>query len=210
MTGVFLSVSSPSTLILFYSGDWGVHSLSDVSVRQFSQYFDFILQWWLGCTQPVWCLCLSVFSVLWFYSTVVIGVYTACPRGWVSVGEDCLMFAKGRSSWLDAAVGIFSISINPTKITQSSKCMGVTYTVVLNFPTFIVNGAVLVWGNVSQGFVNISTLRCYMYSWWWCAFIDWLIIYGFKPLKTCSLIWRRHHCRWRAAKFRPMLDAQGL
>jgi hypothetical protein len=25
-----------------------------------------------------------------------------------------------------------------------------------------------------------------------------------------SLIWRRHHCRWRAAKFRPMLGAQGL
>jgi hypothetical protein len=42
--------------------------------------------------------------------------------------------------------------------------------------------------------------------------IDWLIDYlGFYvPLKNFSLIWRRQHCRWRAAKFRPMLGAQGL
>jgi hypothetical protein len=32
----------------------------------------------------------------------------------------------------------------------------------------------------------------------------------YVPLKNFSLIWRRHHCRWRAAKFRPKLDAQGL
>jgi hypothetical protein len=40
----------------------------------------------------------------------------------------------------------------------------------------------------------------------------WLIDYlGFYvQLKNFSLIWRRHHCRWRAAKFRPMLGAQGL
>jgi hypothetical protein len=30
------------------------------------------------------------------------------------------------------------------------------------------------------------------------------------PLKTFSLIWRRHHCQGRATKFRPMLGAQGL
>jgi hypothetical protein len=42
--------------------------------------------------------------------------------------------------------------------------------------------------------------------------IDWLIDYlrFYVPLKNISLIWRRHHCRWRAAKFRPMLGAQGL
>jgi hypothetical protein len=42
--------------------------------------------------------------------------------------------------------------------------------------------------------------------------IDWLIDYlrFYVPLKNFSLIWRRHHCRWRAAKFRPMLGAQGL
>ena len=32
----------------------------------------------------------------------------------------------------------------------------------------------------------------------------------YVPLKNISLIWRRHHYRWRAAKFRPMLGAQGL
>jgi hypothetical protein len=37
--------------------------------------------------------------------------------------------------------------------------------------------------------------------WFW-RLIDWLIDYlGFYvPLKNISLIWRRHHCRWRAAK----------
>jgi hypothetical protein len=42
--------------------------------------------------------------------------------------------------------------------------------------------------------------------------IDWLIDYlrFYVPLKNISLIWRRHHCRWRPAKFRPMLGAKGL
>jgi hypothetical protein len=38
--------------------------------------------------------------------------------------------------------------------------------------------------------------------------IDYLRIY--VPLKIFSRIWRRHHCLWRAAKFRPMLGAEGL
>jgi hypothetical protein len=42
--------------------------------------------------------------------------------------------------------------------------------------------------------------------------IDWLIDYlpFYVPLKNISLIWRRHHCWWRAAKIRPMLGAQSL
>jgi hypothetical protein len=28
--------------------------------------------------------------------------------------------------------------------------------------------------------------------------------------KNLSLVWRCHHCKWRAAKFRPMLGTQGL
>jgi hypothetical protein len=47
------------------------------------------------------------------------------------------------------------------------------------------------------------------------CWIDWLIDYFvfYIPLKNISLIhviWRRHHCRWRAAKFWRMLGAQGL
>jgi hypothetical protein len=38
--------------------------------------------------------------------------------------------------------------------------------------------------------------------------IDYLRFY--VPLKNISLIWRRHHYRRRAAKFRPLLGAQGL
>jgi hypothetical protein len=37
-----------------------------------------------------------------------------------------------------------------------------------------------------------------------------LFILFYFPLKYFSLIWRRHRYRWRAAKFRPMLDAQGI
>jgi hypothetical protein len=32
----------------------------------------------------------------------------------------------------------------------------------------------------------------------------------YVPLKNFSLIWRRHQCRWRAAKCRSMLGAHGL
>jgi hypothetical protein len=32
----------------------------------------------------------------------------------------------------------------------------------------------------------------------------------YVSLKNISRTWRRHHCRWRAAKFRPMLNAHGL
>jgi hypothetical protein len=38
--------------------------------------------------------------------------------------------------------------------------------------------------------------------------IDYLRFYVL--LKNISLIWRRHHCRWKAAKFRPKIGAQGL
>jgi hypothetical protein len=38
--------------------------------------------------------------------------------------------------------------------------------------------------------------------------IDYLQFY--VQLKNFSLLWRRHHCKWRAAKYRPMLGAQGL
>jgi hypothetical protein len=41
---------------------------------------------------------------------------------------------------------------------------------------------------------------------------DWLIDYLllYVQLKNVSLIWRRHHYRWKVAKFRPMLGALGL
>jgi hypothetical protein len=38
--------------------------------------------------------------------------------------------------------------------------------------------------------------------------IDCLLFY--VPLRNISPIWRRHHSRWRAVKFRPMLGALGL
>jgi hypothetical protein len=43
---------------------------------------------------------------------------------------------------------------------------------------------------------------------WADRLIDYLRFY--VPIKNFSLIWRRHHYQWRAAKFRPMLGAQGL
>jgi hypothetical protein len=61
-------------------------------------------------------------------------------------------------------------------------------------------------------------LHIYEYLWFYpkLRFLGWNIDYlidylrFYVPLKNISLIWIRHHCRWRAAKFRPMLGAQGL
>jgi hypothetical protein len=39
--------------------------------------------------------------------------------------------------------------------------------------------------------------------------VDWLFTV-LRPAQEYYITWRRHHCRWRAAKFRPMLGAQGL
>jgi hypothetical protein len=43
-------------------------------------------------------------------------------------------------------------------------------------------------------------------------FFDWLIDYlrFYVLLKNFSIIWGRHHCWWRVAKFKPMLGTQGL
>jgi hypothetical protein len=48
-----------------------------------------------------------------------------------------------------------------------------------------------------------SLLTCMTQTFW---LIDYLRFY--VPLKNISHIWRRHHCRWRATKFMPMLGAQ--
>jgi hypothetical protein len=53
-----------------------------------------------------------------------------------------------------------------------------------------------------------SVVKSYNSSSCFDRLIDCLLFY--VPLKNISLIWRRHHCRWRAEKFRPMLGAQGL
>jgi hypothetical protein len=44
----------------------------------------------------------------------------------------------------------------------------------------------------------------------WMIFITYDYLMFYVPFKNISLIWRRHHCRWRAAKSRPMLGAHGL
>ena len=65
--------------------------------------------------------------------------------------------------------------------------------------------------------MQVSTCQSTRFKRRWLRFIyslliDWLIDYllFYVPLKNISLIWRRHHYRWRTAKFRPMLGAQGL
>jgi hypothetical protein len=53
------------------------------------------------------------------------------------------------------------------------------------------------------------SLICRNYS---LKLIDWLVDYFlfYIPVTNFSLTWRLHHCRWRAAKFRPMVSAHGL
>jgi hypothetical protein len=62
--------------------------------------------------------------------------------------------------------------------------------------------------------ISVTTISARGYIRWslsatWLArIIDHLRFY--VPLKNISLIWRRHHFQWSAAKIRPMLGAQGL
>jgi hypothetical protein len=60
--------------------------------------------------------------------------------------------------------------------------------------------------------MKIEQVLLCMYQIYLSQYIDWLIDYlrFYDLLQNFSLIWRCHHCRWRAAKFRPMLGAQGL
>jgi hypothetical protein len=44
----------------------------------------------------------------------------------------------------------------------------------------------------------------------WRLIILWASRLIILPLKNFTLIWKRHHCRWKAAKFRPMFSHQSL
>ena len=49
--------------------------------------------------------------------------------------------------------------------------------------------------NIMKLFNQLKVMECY-YP------IRWFVCLGFfVPLKNISLIWRRHHCQWRAADF---------
>jgi hypothetical protein len=64
----------------------------------------------------------------------------------------------------------------------------------MSFSSSIVIGNEEVWG--------LKVTKYFIYGF---PLIDYYV-----SLKDLSHIWRCQHCRWRVAKFRPMLDAQGL
>jgi hypothetical protein len=49
-----------------------------------------------------------------------------------------------------------------------------------------------------------------MYMWKLRIILIFVYLLLYVPLKNFLLMWRCHHCQWRAAKFRPRLGAQGL
>ena len=53
------------------------------------------------------------------------------------------------------------------------------------------------------GFKDIWQSRFYMYSMIWCTLVFFMFVClgFFVQLENFSLMWRRHHCRWRAAHF---------
>jgi hypothetical protein len=78
-----------------------------------------------------------------------------------------------------------------------------------------------IWKKQNITKTSYPELQIYWSSNWWKLKLWWnnkhvLVLLKcdylrfYFPLKNFSLIWRRHHCRWRAAKVRPMLSAQGL
>jgi hypothetical protein len=60
--------------------------------------------------------------------------------------------------------------------------------------------------NLCTFFVGLTKVKAVLFV--FDGLIDYLRFY--VSLKNFSPIWRRHHRRWRAAKFRPLLGAQGL
>jgi hypothetical protein len=63
---------------------------------------------------------------------------------------------------------------------------------------------VLLWWSSTEQMHYASVIRCVL-----SVSSQWVLRF-YVPLKNISLIWRRHHYRWRTAKFRPILGAQGL
>jgi hypothetical protein len=59
------------------------------------------------------------------------------------------------------------------------------------------------WNNT----INISSVKMSIIC--GISLIDWLFA-GLRPHQEYFTYMEMHHCRWRAAKFRPMLSAQGL
>jgi hypothetical protein len=112
---------------------------------------------------------------------------------------------------------------------DSSNCILTIYTVIMLLKCLFVSLFIAPWATfqVSGGCQNFwwqgckyrptcfklvltafsskSSCTCHTYFNW---LIDYLLF--FVPLKNFSLIWRRHHCRWRTAKFSPMLVPHGL
>jgi hypothetical protein len=64
------------------------------------------------------------------------------------------------------------------------------------------------YGSYKQANINNNTINRQesIYRFYW--LIEYLLFYF--QLENISLICRRHYCRWRAAKFRPLLGAYGV
>ena len=92
---------------------------------------------------------------------------------------------------------MFSRNIFP-RIVKMTRCHHIV--IIFSFPT-----------NSSIRFntmIKYNALFCHWHHLYW--LIGYVHVRFYIPPKNFSLIRRCHHCRWRAAKFRPMLEAQGL
>jgi hypothetical protein len=62
--------------------------------------------------------------------------------------------------------------------------------------------------NINVWFVPSNVyIHAIIINFWWN--VNFIYVVFYIPLKNISLIWIRHHYRWGAAKFRPMLGTQG-
>jgi hypothetical protein len=67
----------------------------------------------------------------------------------------------------------------------------------------------LFWPESSRGDLKLKVpkIRLLLYTW-----IDWVIdcLLFYVPLKNFSLMWRRHHCQWRAIKISLCFEQGGI
>nr|XP_022289819.1 lithostathine-1-like [Crassostrea virginica] len=75
-------------------------------------------------------------------TSAAIAVYSSCPRGWLAVGDDCLMFARGHASWVDAARSCkhYNQSVLVTIDSYDKMAQINTIAKVLASPTIGMNG----------------------------------------------------------------------
>jgi hypothetical protein len=170
--------------------------------------------WILSLTRaPVYCFCVPSFEVhgdiVFRFCLLPCNRYIV-SKGWQRVVNRSFPHPKCYVVFFTYAFRV--IQERPVILTSKWQVLGEGAIIICTYLTVLV--LTRSKSNSPNDWLIDSLIHSFI-GWFIDWFIDWfihsLIIYGFTSRsKNFSLIWRRHHCRWGAANFRPMLGAQGL